>query len=570
MDALCVTMRGRCQYCQAMLPINRVDTKIFCSVCGTFTEIANRVWHRMLREPLYRAPRLLPGEVQRVQEMSLSLEFSRSKPACRACRAPLSLDSSALTPLSCSSCGTQHARRRWPAAIPIAGLDPEAILLGEEAEISAAAERPRTAGVEPSSSCALCSAAGDSSAPGAGCERCTAVPHVPETSSQRVRDRAPMTWLIVSGRFAPVSGRAAPVQEGLFDWREAPRVAPLDDGGFVLLSLSTGERTEPRRSHDEVHERVVVALGPDLRVRWLRRERMPGKLGEQALGLASDGERILLYSRDGHEVLNSATGASLGKQATSDSMLASLHGREARALGLHLRVDRGRIAVAQGDAAALPGAVLGRRGVKVVRRLPGGGLGVLSRHRGVRLDVVDPRGALRTFLVNPKDGSLDRLAFSVSPSGLVGVLNHRRLWVARPEDQELRPCLEGPAGRAWRDSVLLAVDDGVWLFENSSGARRYAPDGALLFDAEICPRPATRSPAQVASESAQKRMDRARRHRLSRAGKGEHELAEGTRSEAARQERWPLRALAWLFGRTTLLVLLSTLASRHLDGALGG
>lgn len=561
MEALCVTMRGRCQYCQAMLPINRVDTKIFCSVCGTFTEIADRVWHCMLCEPLYRAPRLLPGEVQRVQEMSLSLEFSRSKPACRACRAPLSLDSSALTPLSCSSCGTQHARRRWPAALPIAGLDPEAILLGEEAEVGAAAERPGTAGAEPAS-CALCSAAGDSSAPAAGCERCTATSHIPETSSQRIRDsapRAPTTWLIASERFAPVSGRAAPVQEGLFDWREAPRVAPLDDGGFVLLSLSSGEWTGPRRSLDEVHERVVVALGPDLRVRWLRRERMPGRIGKQALGLASDGERLLLYSREGHEVLDSATGASLGKHTTSDSMLASLHGREARALGLHLRIDRGRIAVVRGDAAVLPGAVVGRRGVKVVRRLPGGGLGVLSRHRGVRLDVVDPRGALRTFLVNPKDGSLDGLAFSVSPGGLVGVLNHRRLWVARPEDQELRPCLEGPADRVWRDSVLLAVEDGVWLFENSSGARRYAPDGALLFDADICPRPATRLPAQVASESAQKRMERARRHRLSRAGKGEHELAEGTRSEAARQAKWPLRALAWLLGRTTLLVLLFTL-----------
>lgn len=569
MEALCVTMRGRCQYCQAILPINRVDTKIFCSVCGTFTEIADRVWHRMLREPLYRAPRLLPGEVQRVQEMSLSLEFSRSKPACRACRAPLSLDSSALTPLSCSSCGTQHARRRWPAAIPIAGLDPEAILLGEEAEVSAAAERPGAAGVEPSS-CALCSAADDSSAPAAGCDRCTAIPHVPETSSQRVRERAPTTWLIASERFAPISGRAAPVQEGLFDWREAPRVAPLDDGGFVLLSLSSGEWTGPRRSQDEAHERVVVALGPDLQVRWLRRERMPGRIGKQALGLASDGERILLYSRDGHEVLDSATGASVGKQTTSDSMLASLHGREARALGLHLRIDRGRIAVVQGDTAVLPGAVLGRRGVKVIRRLPGGGLGVLSRHRGVRLDIVDPRGALRTFLVNPKDGSLDRLAFSVSPSGLVGVLNHRRLWVARPEDQELRPCIEGPADRMRRDSVLLAVDDGVWLFENSSGARRYTPDGALLFDAEIYPRPATCSPAQVASESAQKRMERARRHRLSRAGKGEHELAEGTRGEAARQTKWPLRALAWLLGRTTLLVLLFAPWSRHTDGALGG
>ncbi|WP_437944818.1 hypothetical protein WME98_27995 [Sorangium sp. So ce296] len=567
MEALCVTMRGRCQYCQAMLPINRVDTKIFCSGCGTFTEIANRVWHRMLREPLYRAPRLLPGEVQRVQEMSLSLEFSRSKPACRSCRTPLAVDSSALTPLSCSSCGAQHARRRWPADIPIAGLDPEAVLVGEEAELAPPDERPDAPGLDPSP-CALCGGARDSSAPAEGCERCAAAPHVPETSSRRPRDRAPITWLIASERFAPISGHAAPVQEGLFDWREAPRVAPLDDGGFVLLSLSSGEWTGPRRSLDEVHERVVMALDPDLRVRWLRRERVPGRLGKQALGLASDGERIVLYSsREGHEVLDGRTGASLGKHATSDAMIASLHGREARVLGLHLRIDRGRLAVVHGDAAALPGAVLGRRGVKVVRRLPGGGLGVLSRHRGVRLDVVDPRGGLRTFLVNPKDGSLDGLSFSVSRSGLVGVLNHRRLWVARPGDEELRTCLDGPADRVWRDSVLLAADDGVWLFENGSGARRYAPDGALLFDAEICPRPKARAPAQLASESTQKRMERARRHRLSRAGKAEHELGEGTRSEAARQAKWPLRALAWLLGRTTLLALGLALGS---SGALGG
>ncbi|WP_437756805.1 hypothetical protein [Sorangium sp. So ce1389] len=540
-----------------MLPINRVDTKVLCSVCGTSTEITGRVWQRLLREPLYRGPRLLPGEVQRVQDMSLSLEFSRSELACRACRAPLapSPRSSGHAPLSCASCGAQHACRRWPSAIPIAGLDLGAILLGEDAEAAAdAAAGGAELGAAPPA-CAQCSAALDEGALVAGCERCGAVPHVVKQSSRAARPPAPVTWLVVSERLAPISGYAAPVQEGLFDWREAPRVAPLDDGGFALLALSSGELTATRRIVDDVHERVALALDPDLRVRWLRRDRVPGPAGRQALGLSCEGERIVLYAGEGHEVLDAATGASLGKYTTSSAMVAALHGREARALGLHVRVDRGRIAVVQGDSAALPGAVLSRRGVKAVRRLPGGGLGVLSRHRGVRLDVVDPRGALRTFLINPRDGSLDGLAFSVSARGLVAVLYHRRVWVARPGEEELRPCLDGSADRVWRDSVLLAADDGVWLFESGSGARRYAPDGALLFDAEIHPRPKRRGPAQLAREPAQKRVDRARRHRLARPSKGEHELPEGTRGEVARQAKWPLRALAWLLGRTALLAL---------------
>ncbi|XYH99161.1 hypothetical protein ACMHYB_05175 [Sorangium sp. So ce1128] len=543
-----------------MLPINRVDTKVLCSVCGTFTEIKGRVWQRLLREPLYRGPRLLPGEVQRVQDMSLSLEFSRAALACRACRAPLapSPRSSGHAPLSCPSCGAQHACRRWPSAIPIAGLEPGAILLGEDAEPTAepAAEGPGAAGGAPPA-CAECSAALDEGALVAGCERCGAVPRVPHVkqSSRPARPPAPVTWLVASERLAPISGYAAPVREGLFDWREAPRVAPLDDGGFVLLALSSGELTAARRIVDDVHERVALALDPDLRVRWLRRDRVPGPAGRQALGLSCEGERIVLYAGEGHEVLDATTGASLGKYTTSSAMVAALHGREARALGLHVRIDRGRIAVVQGDSAALPGAVLSRRGVKAVRRLPGGGLGVLSRHRGVRLDVVDPRGALRTFLIDPRDGSLDGLAFSVSARGLVAVLYHRRVWVARPGDEELRPCLDGSADRVWRDSVLLAADDGVWLFESGSGARRYAPDGALLFDAEIYPRPKRRGPAQLAREPAQKRVDRARRHRLARTSKGEHELPEAARGEVARQAKWPLRALAWLLGRTTLLTL---------------
>ncbi|WP_437835398.1 hypothetical protein [Sorangium sp. So ce1153] len=552
MEALSVTMRGRCQHCQAMLPINRVDTKVLCSVCGTSTEITGRVWQRLLREPLYRGPRLLPGEVQRVQDMSLSLEFSRSELVCRACRAPLapSPRSSGHAPLSCGSCGAQHACRRWPSSIPIAGLDLGAILLGEDAE--AADEAAELDAAPPA--CAQCNAALDEGALVAGCERCGAVPHG-KRPSRPSRPPAPVTWLVASERLAPISAHTAVVQEGLFDWREAPRVAPLDDGGFVLLALARGELTAARRIVDDVHERVAVALEPDLRVRWLRRDRVSGPAGRQALGLSCEGERVVLYAGEGHEVLDAATGASLEKHATSSAMVAALHGREARALGLHVRVDRGRIAVVQGDSAALPGAVLSRRGVKAVRRLPGGGLGVLSRHRGVRLDVVDPRGALRTFLINPRDGSLDGLAFSVSARGLVAVLYHRRVWVARPGEEELRPCLDGSADRVWRDSVLLAADDGVWLFESGSGARRYAPDGALLFDAEIYPRPKRRGPGQLAREPAQKRVDRARRHRLARTSKGEHELPEAARGEAARRAKWPLRALAWLLGRTALLAL---------------
>ncbi|WP_438007959.1 hypothetical protein WME89_04125 [Sorangium sp. So ce321] len=550
-----------------MLPINRVDTKVLCSVCGTFTEITGRVWQRMLREPLYRGPRLLPGEVQRVQDMSLSLEFSRAELACRACRAPLapSPRSSGHAPLSCASCGAQHACRRWPSAIPIAGLDLGALLLGEDAEAAAEGAEAAAEGAEATAegaelgaappACAQCSAALDEGALVAGCERCGAAPHVVKQSSRAARPPAPVTWLIASERLAPISGHSAVVQEGLFDWREAPRVAPLDDGGFVLLALASGEPTAARRIVDDVHERVALALEPDLRVRWLRRDRVSGPAGRQALGLSCEGERIVLYAGEGHEVLDAATGASLEKHATSSAMVPALHGREARALGVHVRIDRGRIAVVQGDSAALPGAVLSRRGVKAVRRLPGGGLGVLSRHRGVRLDVVDPRGALRTFLINPRDGSLDGLAFSVSARGLVAVLYHRRVRVARPGEEELRPCLDGSADRVWRDSVLLAADDGVWLFESGSGARRYAPDGALLFDAEIYPRPKRRGPAQLAREPAQKRVDRARRHRLARPSKGEHELPEAARGEVARQAKWPLRALAWLLGRSTLLTL---------------
>lgn len=277
MLSVAVKVETACGACRMPMPVNTLAREVRCPSCGRPTVLGDGLWKALLRDPLYRGPRLLANEARRSSAGKLSVAYRRRGPRCQGCGKEIPAERiqevREQATLRCERCAVQTWVRAVPAAL--AGALPNVThLVGEEPDQLAGTAPPSA---EPATfPCPQCGSpiAFDGVSRACTCRFCNASVHIPDAFVYRGRRRVAVHWYLCFHPSVTADAPAAQaVSAGLFDWEELPAAAVDAEGNLYCAATQSYCVVDKRGDPTEKADHILWSIDPSLNIRWLQRDR---------------------------------------------------------------------------------------------------------------------------------------------------------------------------------------------------------------------------------------------------------------------------------------------------------